>query len=718
MQALKSNSMNLSSSERSWLPWFGKVSKWTMTWATFLNKRRGPILEETFEGIAATRMMIVQGWTKQNWAYLASVSEELLRDFPNFDEAKFPRYKRKNLDFSEIFVVDMQGKVVISTFPKRIGTQHNQMQAFQTGCKERFLHGPYADENTVLIGPHTSKFHDEVTLLFYLPMVRDGQLVGCLCGRIPNDILGDLIQREAGHVFIDSGDNYIFMVDSVYDPSIKKGTALSRSRFEDTTFSLGDNLKQGIRTDYGMVQVKKHTELELVFNDPATGKLHPGIRETMAEGSNMYVAYPGYSDYRHIAVIGKGVTFKVSGSRDTWGMMCEADLEEAYRFRSINYKLMKRYWFSLILAWIVATGVNYYFGINGLKNDLVELAVLMFCPFFFFYFALSPVTDRLRGTALALRNLAEKGGDLSHRFQVDSNIIDEPAVMTQWINSFIDSLDITMRTVKQTAGDMIQNQEHMQHRNTDASTVSHQVMSSMQEILVSLKKQMADIDAATQTTTEIRGVMQNAVESGKKQFELVRERTQGIRSSIEQSSATIYRLGQSANEIGKIVGVIDEIASQTNLLALNAAIEAARAGEAGRGFSVVADEVRKLAERTAAATTEIGSMIDGVQMQAQQAVSIMETGSVGMEEGLRLAENAASDNTGMQEILERMLELIHDIAKSAYDFAHRVEGVSGLTDSMQVAHDELDFTVKQSQQASTKMQRLTEQFKLSEIGTM
>jgi methyl-accepting chemotaxis protein len=237
----------------------------------------------------------------------------------------------------------------------------------------------------------------------------------------------------------------------------------------------------------------------------------------------------------------------------------------------------------------------------------------------------------------------------------------------------------------------------------------------MQEILVSLKKQMADIDAATQTTTEIRGVMQNAVESGKKQFELVRERTQGIRSSIEQSSATIYRLGQSANEIGKIVGVIDEIASQTNLLALNAAIEAARAGEAGRGFSVVADEVRKLAERTAAATTEIGSMIDGVQMQAQQAVSIMETGSVGMEEGLRLAEEAASDNTGMQEILERMLELIQDIAKSAYDFAHRVEGVSGLTDSMQVAHDELDFTVKQSQQASTKMQRLTEQFKLSEI---
>ena len=157
---------------------------------------------------------------------------------------------------------------------------------------------------------------------------------------MPNDVLGDLIQREAGHIFVDSGDNYLFMVKSVFDPAVQPGTALSRSRFEDDTFSLGENLKQGVHTDFGVVKIRSHTEFELVFNDPATGKLHPGVRETIARGANLFVKYPGYSDYRHIPVIGKGVTFQMPGSPDTWGMMCEADLEEANRFRSVNFLMM------------------------------------------------------------------------------------------------------------------------------------------------------------------------------------------------------------------------------------------------------------------------------------------------------------------------------------------------------------------------------------------
>ena len=161
--------------------------------------------------------------------------------------------------------------------------------------------------------------------------------------------------------------------------------------------------------------------------------------------------------------------------------------------------------------------------------------------------------------------------------------------------------------------------------------------------------------------------------------------------------------------------MINEIADQTNLLALNAAIEAARAGEAGRGFSVVADEVRKLAERTGSATHEIGQMITTVQSQAREAVSIMETGAAGMEEGLRLAEEAASDNSGMQEILERMFGLIQSIAESAYSYGNRVQGVAAMTESMREALDELNFSVAQSRQTSQKLKHLAGQFQVTQV---
>ena len=175
-----------------------------------------------------------------------------------------------------------------------------------------------------------------MTLLFITPIIEQGQWQGAFCGRVPNDVIGDLIQRESGHVYPDSGDNYLFMAKPKLNTHIAPGTAVSRSRFEDRTFTHGDNLKDGVSTDWGIVSVKEHTELEIMFTDPATGQLHPGVANTIKNGSNLFAAFPGYSDYRHISVIGKGVTFQLPHCPDVWGMMCEGDLEEVYRVRSIK----------------------------------------------------------------------------------------------------------------------------------------------------------------------------------------------------------------------------------------------------------------------------------------------------------------------------------------------------------------------------------------------
>lgn len=711
---LKSTQMNRSSHEEHWLPWLGKTGKLAMRWGTWINRRRYPILEQTFDGIAATRKQLLLSWANQQWGLLDGMLEEVARELPAPSSVLMRNLRARCADFSELFFIDTTGKMLASSHKSLATPGALPANAVELGLKQTFLHGPYVDPRTQAIGASSSQFHDAVTLMFYLPVKLNGQVVGCLCGRVPNDVLGDLIQREAGHIFVDSGDNYLFMVKPVFDRSIRPGTALSRSRFEDSAFSLGDNLKQGIQTDFGTVRIQQHTELELVFNDPETGNLHPGVRETIARGENLFVTYPGYPDYRHIPVIGKGVTFQMPHSLDTWGMMCEADLEEANRFRSVNFRMMQTNLSLMLLTWLSTFALSQWLHLNSAWTALLNFGLLAVSALLFYNVGLKPLSERLRLMARVIRGLAEGGGNLAQRLARNQSPIDEPGIMSQWVNSFIDTLDGTVGRVIHATQEMNSNHQNMLARNQEASVASHQVLAAIQDILSSIQQQMSDIDTATQTTAEIKTAMQQAVDNAQQQFKLVQHRTQGIRTSIEQSSQTIKRLSGSTEEIGKIVMVINGIADQTNLLALNAAIEAARAGEAGRGFSVVADEVRKLAERTAAATFEIRQMIATVQGQAREAVHIMETGAADMEDGLRLAEAAASENSDMQAILEKMFSLIQDIADSTHRYGRGVQGVATVTESMRGALDELSFSVTCARQTSQRLHLLTNQFQVTQ----
>ncbi len=710
--ALKSDLMTLSDEERSWLPWFGKTGKLAMRWATRLNRRRYPWLETAFDGVAQTRVRLLTDWTHQQWAHLEGFAKSLPANDQLHNGWLSARLKICR-DASELFVLDPQGKVIASSYPAHTGKTDTPARVIDAARKQRFLHGPYLDPLTLQIGPSSSSFHDAVTLLFVLPVIRQSQLVALLCARVPNDVVGDLIQREGGHVFHESGDNYLFMAKSVFDSAIQPGVALSRSRFEDRSFSLGDNLKDGVQTDYGVVRVQNHTEFELVFNDPATHQLHPGVRETIRKGQNLYVKYPGYSDYRHIPVIGKGVTFQLPGSPDTWGMMCEADLEEVYRARPTSYRASKALLVADTVTIVASAALCFGLNLSGPQTLAVATGSLVFTALFFHRFYLNRLSARLSETGRMVQTVAEGGGNLSIRLEKPGAHRDEITATAQWINSLIDNMEGIIAQVIRINSDVSSANQAQMHASSATSARAQEVFDSMQQILDSLDQQMQEIGTASLQASSMRADMAHAFAGAQKQFEDLQGMTGTIRERISHSAATIGELQQSTAEIDHIVLVIKEIADQTNLLALNAAIEAARAGESGRGFAVVADEVRKLAERTRNATMQIGGMIEGVQAQADRAVTAMQSGMGELEAGLKLAVDSASDRSGTEAMVNNILASIQHIAKSSTAHSEHIRSVAGTAETMRTALADSEHSLTETAAAVHQLEGLAAQFKVA-----
>ncbi|MFC3913751.1 methyl-accepting chemotaxis protein [Pseudaeromonas sharmana] len=714
---LQSDLMALSLQERHWLPVWGKTGKLAMRWAYRRNRDRVEAMEQAFNSFAATRLALLQQWTEEQWSLLESMALTLPA-LDSVDAAWLRERQRLLADASELFVTDLNGQLLLSSRHEGGGWQTLSVDILRHQAQGRLLQGPYRDERTRLLGATTSSFHDAVTLMFHQPVFQQGKRVATLCARVPNDVIGDIIQREAGHIFHESGDNYLFMVRSVLDPAVVPGTALSRSRFEDRTFSLGDNLKDGVHTAFGTVRVREHTELELKFNDPATGELHPGVRETMRHGHNLFVTYPGYSDYRHIPVIGKGITFQLPGSPDVWGMMCEADLEEVYRYRSVSFRLVKGVMLSVMPAWVGATALAHGLQLAPLWALTLQLSGLLVGGWFFKQGFARPLAGRLRQVIAMLRRIAEGEGNLQLRLDRGALVSDETGIMTQWVNSLVDNLDATLGNVMVTSQTLEQDNRRMQQHNESSASAVEQVMSAMRRTLSSLEEQMGRLNSASMTAADMHQAMTQQAEQARQQFALVSSRTRSIRETVGASAQTISDLGASTREIGNIIGVIQAIAAQTNLLALNAAIEAARAGEAGRGFAVVADEVRHLAERTRQSTAEIEGMIGRVQQQASDAVSVMEQGMVNMEEGLRIAEQAAGDNAGQSRIVEKLFETIHELTARGREHAEEASGVADVALAMKGALDDLNQSVGQTQHTIARLATMAGRFQVSERATI
>ena len=246
----------------------------------------------------------------------------------------------------------------------------------------------------------------------------------------------------------------------------------------------------------------------------------------------------------------------------------------------------------------------------------------------------------------------------------------------------------------------IQQVTETSHQVAAAST---QIAASSTEIAASLQSQQEQSSQVSAAVTELSATAaevsqktgdaaNGSAESGKRANEgstivagSVRQ-MESISQQVNEASRVVAELGHKSEQIGKIVGVITEIADQTNLLALNAAIEAARAGEHGRGFAVVADEVRKLAERTTKATEEVSRSVREVQDETKSAVVRIEESTQGVTQGVEMVNQAGvalksieQSSVGVREMIQAIAQASEQQASASEQIARSMETISTAT---------------------------------------
>jgi len=176
-----------------------------------------------------------------------------------------------------------------------------------------------------------------------------------------------------------------------------------------------------------------------------------------------------------------------------------------------------------------------------------------------------------------------------------------------------------------------------------------------------------------------------------------------IRDQIQETSKRIKRLGESSQEIGNIVELIEDIADQTNILALNAAMQAAMAGESGRGFAVVADEVQRLAERATNATKQIEALVKTIQADTNEAVISMEASTTEVVSGAERAEEAGEALKRIEEVSRQIAEEIEKIAAGAIAQSDEARSIN---DTMNVIQEITNQTSEGTQQTAHSIEAL------------
>ncbi len=306
-------------------------------------------------------------------------------------------------------------------------------------------------------------------------------------------------------------------------------------------------------------------------------------------------------------------------------------------------------------------------------------------------------------------------GDLSVNIKIESE--DETGQLLLSMHNMADNLKKIIGEIKSTSENVASASEELSASSAEMSKgVVEQSDRSTQiaTAATEMSQTVGDIAKNTATIATSANEAARVAKEGERIVEKSIVEVQEIAETVKESTGLMVSLSGRSKQIGDIVNVINEIADQTNLLALNAAIEAARAGEQGKGFAVVADEVRKLSERTAKATSEIGSMIGLIQNEIEKTVSSMEGVSRKVGVGVDFSFQAGEALRKIVGSVNELQSMVQQIASATEEMSATSEEIS--RDIMTVANVSKETSSGSGQIANASSDLAYLATKLTDIG--
>lgn len=269
-------------------------------------------------------------------------------------------------------------------------------------------------------------------------------------------------------------------------------------------------------------------------------------------------------------------------------------------------------------------------------------------------------------------------GDLTVRADVTAG---EIGTVADFFNSIVESLRQIVTQVKDAASQVnasLTSDEQAVRQLSDEATRQADETSRTLDSVQNMLRSIQTVSNSAQQAASVAREASSTAEAGGIAMELTVQNILGLRDTIGETAKKVKRLGESTQQISKVVSLINQIAMQTNLLAINAGIEAARADEGSQGFAVVAEEVGDLATRSATATREIEQIVATIQRETTEVVEAMEQGTTQVVEGTRLVDNAKQSLEQILEVSRRIDDLVQSISEATVTQVQTSDAVSHL----------------------------------------